>query len=649
MNQMSKPKDTFLVEVQPLVRGLRESSATYFSGESYTPGSVIVVPFRSKERAALVLSVRPLYDLKAEIKSVGFALRKINQQKERVLFTPHFLSAVQGLSDFYATSAGEIISSLVPVSIIESDVALRGADLTYTPPKRKRKTVFVQADYKARLKKYKEYIKKTLSKGGSVMVLTPTVESARRIVSYYKDSEFADSMYALSSGLTKKKQVSVWAEVVKQKKALVVIVTPGFLSLPLQNLDLCINDEVGSSQFIGLKKPYLDARVAMNRIAKFYGARLILGDILIPLSRLVESDNSAAFNLAEVDIKSEVRFVDMTADVVAKGGVGALSPPKKRPFRLISDELLSLTEKSLEDNKKVFWFVARRGLYPSTVCRDCGTEHACDKCGSSLVLHQKGESRVFLCHRCGHREETLVTCKVCSGWRLEPLGVGVEGVFEEAEKEFGKAVLVSSDTTNTKAKIKTQLKNYYELGKGALLVSTDIVIPFLEEGVDVTGVVSIDSRLSLPIYNAEESALRSLLTINSLASEVSIVQTRRPDNRVFSSADGTNLDKFRKQEEDLRRAFQYPPFGVLVSISVSKDKEGVESLRKKIADDIGVHLNKDEKILLPPLRGTKKRGVYTATIILKLAQSLDKNVELQNLIRSLPPGVTVCVEPENLW
>src|SRR5690606_4413135 len=122
--------------------------------------------------------------------------------------------------------------------------------------------------------------------------------------------------------------------------------------------------------------------------------------------------------------------------------------------------------------KNVFWFVARRGLYPQTVCRDCGNEHICLNCGSSLVLHEKKRvgtgkekndktpERFFLCHRCGEKEGANVVCRNCSSWRLVPLGIGIERVFEEASSLGFNPLILSQDRTPTKKSKKEVLTRF---------------------------------------------------------------------------------------------------------------------------------------------------------------------------------------------
>lgn len=643
----------YLVEVQPLVRGLREPSMTYFSGEIYPPGSVVSVPFRSRERVAVVLSTKTVAEAKAEIKTIGFALRKIPAQTARQIFSAEFLRMVRDLADYYATSAGEVFASLVPSSILEAENLFA---LENNSPKERskkvnksksKKTQFIQGVLSSRLDEYTSEIKKNLKKNISTIILAPTIEDVKRITENLR-TEFNESVFELSTRVSKKKQVETWNEVLARRAPSVVVLTSAFLSLPLSGVGLYILEKSSSAQFIGMRKPYLDGRIALEKLAKINNAKLVRGDILISLSDIVRSGVDDLSSLDKVAIDVSAKLINMTETAEEKKAREKLLK-KKKPFELISDELLVATKTALAENKKVFWFVARRGLFPATVCSDCGNEYDCEKCSSSLVLHskknrEKKDERFFLCHRCGHKESALVTCKNCNSWRLEPLGIGVERVFVEAQKLFKDSQVLSADATSTKTKIRSALSTFFAADSPGLLVGTDMAISYLEKKADLVGIVSLDSRLAIPLYDAEEFALSTLLSIASLARESVLLQTRRPEHRVFAFLNGKKLDKFRNKEARLRQAFLYPPFSFLVNIEMTKAKVEAESMRNSIVEVLQPMLSATEKLLLPPLRGTKRRGIYTASIVLKLEKSLEENEDLRALIQTFPPEVSIRVE-----
>lgn len=639
-------KGLYVVEVQPIVRGMREASISYFSNKPYTLGSIIEIPLRKKMYSAIVLSTQGVAEAKAQIKTADFSLRKISDQKERFLLSSKFLELAVRLSDKYATSVGEILSSLVPASVLDSEeveTSLTKKKDPHSSPSKKIRTKLFEGVWIQRLNLYGKEIKKTLAQGQSVLVFVPTIEDATQLS--VKLGDPGHTVFALTSRLTKKKQVETWSEISKAKEPVVVILTGSFSSVPVKDVGLCIIEKAGSSQYFGLKKPFLDMRVVATELAKFHGSNLILADILLPLTTLYDIQGGSL----KSEVFEELPRVTLVNMVKVKDDTN-----EKKPFQLISDKLKDETEKALSQGKKVFWFVSRRGLFPSTVCQDCGMIHECNQCGSPLVLHEKGKERLFLCHRCGNREESLISCKNCDSWRLIPLGIGVERVFEEALSMFSSnsenIFLLSQDAAPTKTKAKQIAKVFYTENEGSLLVGTDMAFQYLiSKGVDLSAVVSLDSRLSLPLYNAEEISLRILFSVASFAKEKALIQTRQPDNRVFKVKTTENLNSFREAEKSLRQIFKYPPFSHLLTISVKGRKVVAEEQRRNMMQKLQGILTTEDEMLSPPLRGEKRRGEYRASIVLKLKAPLENNKQLQLFLRSLSPAVEVRVEPENLW
>jgi primosomal protein N' (replication factor Y) (superfamily II helicase) len=647
----TKSPSLYVVRVLPIVRGFRDCEATYFSSISFPSGSLVSVPFRKKERWAIVLTTNNLVEEKSEIKGADFRLRKIKPQKIRFAFSSHFLDAAQEIALHYASTPGEILSALVPSSILEdvSSLSVReNKHLKIEKPKR----IYLQGSHMERSSRFITEVSKSFSKGFSVLILVPTVNDAKE-VRVELEPHFGAYVFELSSRLTKKKQKEAWEKISKKKKPSVVVVTTSFLSVPQKNIGLCVILQSGSGLFETQKKPHIDGRVALEFLRKKHGASLLTSDILIPL-RETYVRAKPKLDLLKIDARIELIDLANTPQTTEERLANT--------FTLLSKDLLKTTETFLSSGKNVFWFVSRRGLFPGTICRDCGREHVCPRCGSSLVLHTKKNAtlkpdellgdpnRFFLCHRCSHRENALVTCRNCNSWRLLPLGIGVEGVAEEARVLGFNPLVLSKDTTSTKKSIRDIVTKYgLSEEKGKLLIGTDLAIPALAHGVPFVGIVSIDSRLALPSYAAEESTLRTLLMLASLSHELCLIQTRRANHRIFRHRTGSNLNTFRAEEIELRKTFLYPPFGTLVEISFVAKKEIAEKRLESLLQDIKKFLtSSQESVLRFPLRGIKKADYYKATLVVRILDSPSLRNDLREYLLLLSPSITVRVDPENL-
>lgn len=642
---MRTPSSLYVVQVVPIVRGFKDADATYFSSSPFSPGTLIQIPFRSKERMGIVVSSSKAGDMRSEIRGGDFSLRKIRKQAGKQLFSRRFLDVVVKLSEYYAASPSDILSALIPASVAEGGEIIPPKRSTRRKEPSNNKRSFTQALERERVRVYVKKIKKALGEGLSTLILVPTTEDARTLAEQI-EATLDSPVVEISSRLSKKKQYELWEAASNSKDPVVAVVTLGFVSIPLPSIGLFIIEKSGSGQFVSRRKPFIDGRVVLEIMQGVVGGELISGDVLIPLSEL---KSKAPASLDSLELSADARLIDMAKEETSK------EPVTKREFKVLSDELIESTKSALQRGENVFWFVARRGVFPQTVCGDCGNEHVCQNCDLGLVLHErrsreKGE-RFFLCHRCGQKEDALTTCRSCGSWKLVPLGIGIGHVVERAEKLGFNPLVISQDATPTKTNVKKAVASFSEAQDiGRLLIGTDMALSWISEPLPLVGVVSMDSRLTIPSYTAEESALRTLLSVCSKSNGTCLIQTRRPEHRVFKHANGKALNAFRGADREMREAFGYPPFGTLVTISFSATKERAGAWTHSMIEELRPLLIEGQESVSPlPLRGSKQRGIYEARAVLKIKDSLTNRVNVREYLELLSPSIEVRVNPENLW
>lgn len=642
---MRTPSSLYVIQVVPIVRGFKDTDATYFSGSPFSPGMLIQIPFRSKERMGIVVSSRKAGDMRSEIRGGDFSLRKIRKQTGKQLFSKKFLGVVAGLSEYYAAPPSDILAALIPASVTERGEITPLKRDTHRSEAANNKRSFVQALDNERVQVYVKKIKRALSDGLSTLILVPTTEDARLLAEHI-ETVLDSPVVEISSRLSKKKQSELWEAASNSKDPVVAVVTLGFVSVPLPNTGLFIIEKSGSGQFVSRRKPFIDGRVVLEIMWGVMGGELISGDVLIPLSEL---ESRALASLDSLKLNTEARLINMAKKE------DDLERLQKKEFQVLSDELIESTRSALQCGENVFWFVARRGVFPQTVCGDCGNEHVCQNCGLGLVLHERksrGEAeRFFLCHRCGQKEDALTTCRSCGSWKLVPLGIGIGHVAQRAQELGLNPLIISQDATPTKTQVKKVMASFSEPQDiGHLLIGTDMALPLISEPIPLVGIVSMDSRLTIPSYTAEESALRTLLSVCSKSSGTCLIQTRRPEHRVFKHTNGRALNEFRKEDREMRKTFLYPPFGTLITISFSATKERAETWIHSMIEELKPLLIEGQESVSPlPLRGSKQRGVYEARAVLKIKEPLVNRVNVREYLELLSPSIEVRVNPENLW
>ncbi|MCK9352119.1 MAG: hypothetical protein M0P76_05010, partial [Candidatus Pacebacteria bacterium] len=313
-------------------------------------------------------------------------------------------------------------------------------------------------------------------------------------------------------------------------------------------------------------------------------------------------------------------------------GWKALSAPLRR----------SMTE-TLESGGNIFLFGVRRGVTPLTACRDCGNILSCPRCQVPYVLHREGTRNIFICHKCEERKKTETTCPVCGGWRLLPLGVGVELVANEVRELFPNVPLyeLNSDAVKNEKKC-TEISSSFRDSRGTILVGTEFALPYVDKA-SLAAVVSVDSLFSLPDFRSNEKILRKLLEVRAKADKTFIVQTRYPEERIWRSLMQGNLMEFYKEETKDRSRFFYPPYSVIIKIRFEGTNQEVSEKAAVIED-----MFKKFNVKIFPAFIPKIKDRYQVNAIIKTAVDKWPDKELVEKLMSLPPYFKVKVDPEDL-
>ena len=72
----SEEKKLKVVTVAPLTKAIVGEDLTYFTTKDISTGSLVLISLRNKDIVGLILSVNPAEDLKSEIKTSEFNLKK---------------------------------------------------------------------------------------------------------------------------------------------------------------------------------------------------------------------------------------------------------------------------------------------------------------------------------------------------------------------------------------------------------------------------------------------------------------------------------------------------------------------------------------------------------------------------------------------
>jgi len=257
-----------LINVIPIARSIGMESLTYFSSKPLKEGSVVFVPLRKKEVPAIVLSSQDITDAKTQIRSADFALKKIENKKTQTLLLPEFVSAAHTTADYFATTTGSILHSVVPTAIwndIEKIKTQKAKDL----PKKSltSRRLILQSEINDRFGSYKSLVREEFAKKNSVFLLVPTIQDAVKAEGFLQKG-VENYTFVLHSKLTKKEILTRWKDALKSTHPVLIIATGSFLSLPRQDIGTIIVERENSRNYKQFNRPFIDIRMLAENLQK---------------------------------------------------------------------------------------------------------------------------------------------------------------------------------------------------------------------------------------------------------------------------------------------------------------------------------------------------------------------------------------------
>lgn len=631
-----------IITVIPISRGISKDTLTYFTKQDLPSGSIVSIPLRNKNIHGLVIQSKRAEELKSELKSLSYSIKKIESIKTHTFLSNSFIEATKKIADFNAGSVGAVLSALIPKIVLDESENLK------IKPKDTKggvffETVLLQSDDEERYATYRSLIREEFAKNRSVFFCLPSIEDLLRAKSIL-DKGIENFTYTIHSGLTKKEILSLWKKITEEDHPVLIISLGSFLSIPRNDLGVIILDKESSRNYKMQLRPFIDIRTAVEMIAKEMNVKLVLGDLFLRTETLWKEKNGVYAPL------SPLKFRSLSAATCEIVETRTPQNAEKKAFAIIGDRLKKLLSDSKENNEHTFLFCGRKGLYPITVCSDCGTVVACKNCHAPVVLYSKTsvktatKSNLFVCNHCGERRDAQELCVHCNGWRLHPLGIGTDKVAEEISLMFPDTnILVMDKDHVTTHKQAVKMRDAFYNTPGSIMVGTELAITYLNQKIENTAVVSIDSYFSIPDFQINEKVFHILLLLRSLSEKRFLIQTRQENIKIFDFAAKGNLIDFYRDEINDRKEIGYPPFTTYIKITL----EGEKSTVKKQMSDIGEFMKPYELSIFDAWNpgGHQK---YTVHGLISLPEGKWVDKILLEKLRTLPPNCTVKIDPITL-
>jgi primosomal protein N' (replication factor Y) len=628
----------FVILVTPLIRGTHLESLSYFSSVEYPIGSFIEVPIRGKNQKAIVTEIRPVSSTKTALKAATFSLRKLPKQLDPVIIPETIRATAEALAKIYPTSVGSLLFQLLPPDIRNGSRLYPKTDLVKHDEETTPQLLTAKID--ERYITYQSFIRTTFAHRGSIMIVVPTAAEVEYALHKLKHG-IEDRIVVFSPSQTKKQRNGAYIKLADTTVARLILTTPSHAYLERSDLIAIVIEQSASNHYTMRQRPYLDHRKTLIEYAKISGRSILLGDTVPSTEDEVRRREEKYLTYGE-----EVKRIAFTAPLTI---VTHRDKPKPdTPFQLFSSELVTSVERALETRGHVFFYAARRGLAPVVACIDCGYIFRCPDSNTpySLVRTEKDgkEQRWFVSSTSGTRVRAADVCTKCGSWRLRERGVGIQFIYDEWIKLMPdiEVTLIDSTTAKTSKQASLLAEEFFNK-KSGLMIGTQVALPFLSRGVDVSAIISLDAARSIPTWKADESLFRLLLKLRECTSKEVLVQTRTESDNLLIHASRGAVERFYDEEIELRKMLKYPPYNIFILLTWVGTSNSVTDLEKPIATTLS---NVEIQYYNSPNSTEQKTERYG--LIRVPADEIEKYQEILSKLKILPPYVKIQINPERI-
>lgn len=205
---------------------------------------------------------------------------------------------------------------------------------------------------------------------------------------------------------------------------------------------------------------------------------------------------------------------------------------------------------------RVLCVLNRTGRSRLLACAACSTLARCERCAGPVADPDGGS---MVCGRCGTDRPPV--CLECGGARFKNLRLGVSRAREELEALVGEPV---GEVTAGSPEIDRHHQR--------VMIGTEAVLHRVDRA-DVVAFLDFDQELLAPRYRAVEQALVLLARASRLVHRSGrpearvLVQTRSPDHPVLVAARRADPGRLSESEAVLRTALGFPPAVAMAAVS----------------------------------------------------------------------------------
>lgn len=549
-----------VLTVAPLTLGIPYEELSYFAKDDVNSGDLVEITIKRRICRALVLDAKDAEEERQSLRHASFNIKKISKVITKEFLNPQIWKAVTYASSYLLRPVGSIINDLLSEKSFELLTQIR------VPEEGKGfELMLLEQDYATRIARYKTTIRESFSKKKTIVMFFPTIIDLE-----YARTELArgidDYVVTLHSSLTEKQYKDAHTEIHTNAHPLLILSTPSLLPWIRNDIGLVVIEREHSHYYYTHGDNGYDMRLVIEALAKGSRIPCVLGSHMLSLRAHMLHTQKNAHEIVPLQYRNDTAVQIIT-----------MQDENRSASPYFSRQAIEMLHKvKTHERGHVFLYAHRKGMYPTTICSDCGSLFTCEKCNRPYVLHKINGVRTYVCHGCEHvvtlTEETTLACRHCGGWRMSLLGISTGGIEEELLRLKLPVFVIDGERTTTKTKVKKVYKEWLDAPYG-ILIGTEMAQNILQK-CDGIVILSLDSLFSLPEYITDEKILNlvtemaeKIKTVNGLPMNRLILQTRLKNTPVLKQLTSPSFRDVYDTHMREREEFLLPPYYTVIKAS----------------------------------------------------------------------------------
>jgi primosomal protein N' len=487
------------------------STLTYHLPDGLTvqPGALVYVPLRGRRVMGIVWDVTTNDD---QVKTQAIADIIVATP----VITPWLRRVMTVMAETSASSLGDVAFSIFPKL---SPRTVTKKLVTTKQPSERPSMPTRHVWYRRRSEAMNDIVNLCQNSTAQTrIIITPTLEDVRFIVETLEHAHIAAT--TVNSGTTPSKLIELWQRALQDER-IVVVGTLRAIALPcLTTPDIYFDQSEHHAHKVTAQHP------------RFSAAHIL--------------DALQATTVASTSAPTLANWSRYPQPEPSTPNRYLASLNRDRAFSWLTDETISLIDRTVEQHQRVWCIVPNIGYANSVSCRQCGYVVACPTCQRRASM-MRGTHDAVRCVACATTFSLPDTCPTCRGTTWSFHGLGRERAIELLQQQWPNITVAPDIGRDVGADMIVGTYGSYQAAATA-------------ERLGLMVVLSGDALLNIADYSTAERAWQFLARLRAWSNEVpTIVQTFQPDLPFWQRWRSADDQRWYEQELADRQRLNLPP------------------------------------------------------------------------------------------